>query len=75
MDWHLNLVVPARDLVAAMEHYHQEGYWVALVGRLVPRPLVVIVVLVAQAGPIDQLLVLVVTRTGPNRHHSHMPLV
>jgi hypothetical protein len=72
MDWRRNLVVLARVLVAAMEHYHPEGYWVALVGRPVPRPLVV---LVAQVDPIDQLLVLVVTTTGPNPHHSHMLLV
>ena len=56
----------AQALVVAREYYHLEGYLGALVGRLVSR---LLVVLVGQVDPIDQLLVLVVTTTGQNRHH------
>ena len=62
----MGLVVFAQALVVAREYYHLEVYLAALVGRLVSRLLVVLVVL---ADPTDQLLVLVVTMTGQNRHH------
>jgi hypothetical protein len=70
MDWHQALVqLPA----AAREHCLLEGSSVVLVGRLVPKCLVVPVGQVDL--PIDRLLELVVTRTDLNRHHCHMLLV
>ena len=69
MNWDQLPVGFAQALVAATEYYHLEGYLVALVGRLVSM---LLVVLVGQVDPIDQLLVLVVTTTGLNRYHFRM---
>jgi hypothetical protein len=57
---------------AAREHFLLEGSPVVLVGRPVPT---LLVALVEQVGPIDQLLALVVTTTDLNRYHFHMMLV
>lgn len=66
MDWRQGFVVLAQVPVVAREYYHLGGYLGALVGRLVSM---LLVVLVGQVDPIDQLLVLVVPTTDQNRHH------